>query len=74
MTSQIVSVDVSTGDRVEHTSGPGLKLSPQFVSANEIGYLAKGGPNDGLAYTGERAIVKGKMRSPVWSPDGAKVI
>ena len=74
VTSQIVSVDVSTGDRVEHTSGPGLKLSPQFVSANEIGYLAKGGPNDGLAYTGERAIVKGRMRSPAWSPDGTKVI
>ena len=40
-TSQIVSVDVSTGERIEHTSGPGLKLAPQFVSANEIGYLAK---------------------------------
>ena len=60
VTSQIVSVDVSTGDRIEHTSGPGLKLLPQFVSANEIGYLAKGGPNEGLAYTGERPAVKGK--------------
>jgi Tol biopolymer transport system component len=75
VTSQIVSVDVSTGDRVEHTSGLGQKLSPQFVSANEIGYLAKGGgPNEGLAYTGGSAAVKGNMRSPVWSPDGKKVI
>src|SRR6266581_1093169 len=73
-TSQIVSVDVATGERIEHTSGPGLKLAPQFVSANEIGYLAKGGPNEGLAYTGGRAAVKGNMRSPVWSPDGNKVI
>ena len=73
-TSQIVSVDVSTGERIEHTSGPGLKLSPQFVSAKEIGYLAKGGPNQGLASTGDRAAVKGNMRSPVWSPDGRKVI
>ena len=67
-TSQIVSVDVSTGERIEHTSGPGLKLSSQFVSATEIGYLAKGGPNQGLASTGDRAAVKGNMRSPVWSP------
>ena len=73
-TSQIVSVDVSTGERIEHTSGPGLKLSPQFVAAKEIGYLAKGGPNQGLASTGGRAAVKGNMRSPVWSPDGRKVI
>jgi Tol biopolymer transport system component len=26
--SQIVSVDVTTGERVEHTSGPGLKVFP----------------------------------------------
>jgi hypothetical protein len=40
-TSQIVSVDVATGARITHTSGSGLKLSPQFVSAKEIGYLAR---------------------------------
>jgi Tol biopolymer transport system component len=73
-TSQIVSVDVATGERIEHTSGPGLKVLPQFVTANQIGYLAKGGPNEGLVYTGGAAAVKGKMRSPVWSPDGKKVI
>ena len=28
--SRIVSVDVASGDRVEHASGRGLKLSPQF--------------------------------------------
>src|SRR5262245_35954915 len=72
-TSQIVSVDVETGARIAHTSGPGLKLSPQFVSAKEIGYLFKG-PNEGLVYTGEGATVKGSMRSPVWSPDGSRVI
>src|SRR5262245_58522260 len=73
-TSQIVSVDVATGELIEHTSGPGLKVLPQFVTANRIGYLAKGGPNEGLAYTGGGAAVKGNMRSPVWSPDGKKVI
>jgi Tol biopolymer transport system component len=64
---------VETGARIAHTSGPGLKLSPQFVSAKEIGYLVKG-PNEGLVYTGEGVTVKGSMRSPVWSPDGSRVI
>jgi Tol biopolymer transport system component len=73
-TSQIVSVDVATGERIEHTSGPGLKLLPQFVTANDIGYLVKGGANEGLAYTGGRAAVKRKIRSPVWSPHGKMVI
>ena len=26
VTSQIVSIDVASGERVEHTSGPGLKV------------------------------------------------
>ncbi|MEU6540972.1 hypothetical protein [Streptomyces sp. NPDC047000] len=73
--SQIVSVDVATGtDRVEHTSGPGLKVSPQYVTGTEIGYLVKGGADEGLAYTSGRAAVKRSLRSPVWSPDGKSVI
>ncbi len=75
VTSQIVSVDVATGgDRVEHTSGPDLKVAPQWVSATEIGYLVKFGADQGLAYTSGRPGVKGMLRSPVWSPDGTQVI
>jgi len=53
--AQIVSVDVATGTRIEHTSGPGLKVSPQFPSADRIGYAIKAapsaGPTPGLAFT-----------------------
>jgi Tol biopolymer transport system component len=72
--SQIVSVDDSTGNRVEHTAGPGLKVSPQFLSATEIAYHRKGGPDEGLAYTSDRPSVKRTLRSPTWSPDGRTVI
>ena len=73
--SQIVSVDVATGDRVEHTSGTDLKLQPQFLSNSEIGYLVKYGPNEGLAYTSDRPAVKQSfIRSPSWTPDGQSVI
>lgn len=47
-TSQIVSVDINTGDRKIHTDGPGLKLLPQFVDASTIGFMAKAGPNEGI--------------------------
>lgn len=73
-TSQIIAVDVATGQRTELTSGPGLKLMPQFLTASTIGYLLKAGPNPGIAYTGGAATIPGKMRSPAWSPDGSKVI
>ena len=72
--SQIVSVDVSTRERVEHTSTPGLKISPQFLSSSEIAYYQKGGPNEGVVYTSDRPGFKAALRSPTWSPDGKTVI
>ncbi|KAF2241033.1 TolB, C-terminal domain-containing protein [Trematosphaeria pertusa] len=76
--SQIVSVDFETAsDRIEHTSGTGLKLFPQYVTQDAIGYLVKGGFNEGLNYTSYgagRASFLSKIRSPAWSPDGTKVV
>lgn len=73
--SQIVSVDVASGERTEHTSGNELRLSPQYVSDTEIGYLIKYGPNEGLAYTSDRPAVKmAFLRSPSWTADGKSVI
>jgi Tol biopolymer transport system component len=72
--SQIVSVDVATGGRQEHTSGPGLKVSPQFLSANRIGYGMKAGPRMGLAFTTGDQGANGQMRNASWSPDGKRVV
>ncbi|GJC86480.1 tol-pal system protein TolB [Colletotrichum liriopes] len=81
VTSQIVSVDFETGtDRVEHTSGSGLKMFPQWLSGgntgtNNIAYLIKGGDNEGFNYTsGAVPAVTAAVRSPAWSPDGKFVI
>lgn len=72
--SQIVTVDVATGTRTEVTSGPGLKLYPQFLNAKDVAYYLKGGPNEGMYYTSGKPYVKANIRSPVWSADGSKVI
>ncbi|GBQ43756.1 hypothetical protein AA18890_2036 [Komagataeibacter europaeus LMG 18890] len=72
--SQIVSVDVASGERIQHTSGPGLKVFPQFVTARIIGYHRKGGPDEGLAYTTDIAAIHRVLRSPAWSPDGRQVV
>src|SRR5256712_4432335 len=74
VTSQIVSVDVATGARVEHTSGPGLKVSPHYLSADKIAYLLKAGPNAGLAFTSGAAGMKAMLRNPAWPPDGKQVL
>ncbi len=73
--SQIVSIDVESGQRVEHTEGTDLKLSPQFISDDEIGYLVKYGPNEGFAYTSGRAPRRATfLRNPRWTSDGRSVI
>lgn len=72
--SQVVSVDVATGERTEHSSGPGLKLFPHFLDDQTVAYHRKGGPNEGLAYTRGHADLGRVLRSPAWSPDGRSVI
>jgi len=74
VTSQIVSVDVATGERFEHTSGPGLKVYHQFLGPSEIGYLRKGGAEEGIFYTSSRPGFKKAVRAPEWSPDGKTLI
>jgi Tol biopolymer transport system component len=70
--SQIVTYDLIKNHKIVRTTGVGLKLLPQFVG-NEIGYLIKGGQNEGIGYTNGPTI-KLKMRSPSWSTDGKTVI
>jgi Tol biopolymer transport system component len=72
--SKIVSVGLANGTRQEHTSGPGLKVLPQFLSGHRIGYVMKAGPRMGLAFTTGNQGADGQMRNPSWSPDGKWVV
>ncbi len=74
VTSQIISLDVASAARKEETSGPGLKVEPQYLSADRIAYLVKAGPNAGLAFTKDEPRAKGMFRNPAWSPDGKQVV
>lgn len=71
--SQIVAVDVLSGARTALTSGPGLKVQPQFVRG-AVAYLVKEGEHAGLASTSSDLGTAGNMRNPAWSPDGKQVV
>jgi len=73
-TSQIVSVELATGKRTEETSGPGLKLMPQFLPDGRVGFLTKSGRDEGVGYTQGKGTFPGSLRSPAWSPDGKQVV
>ena len=72
--SQVCSVDVTTGERLVHTTGPGLKVAPQFLTLTEIAYYRKGGPDEGVVYTSGPPGFKRALRSPHWSPDGKTLV
>ena len=72
--SRIVSIDITTGSRIEHASGRGLKLSPQFLGPDRVGYLEKSGPTAALAFSpGEKGSV-GDIGNPAWSHDGRRLV
>jgi Tol biopolymer transport system component len=71
--SQIVSIDVTSGVREQLTSGPGVKVTPQFVN-DEVAYVIKAGPHAGLARTRSGLETKGVMRNPSWTADGKRVV
>ena len=75
--SSIVSVDFETGgDRRVEVQGAGVKIFPQYIDNETIGYFYKGGTREGIHTTAGRYIntTDITVRSPSWSPDGSKIV
>ena len=77
-TTQIVSVDVADGILTQHTTGDGIRLAPQPLPHEALGYMAhsKQGnvlrvtQHDGTTLSGE----PGNMHGASWSADGEQVV
>ena len=77
-TSQIVEIDVATGAETAVTTGPALKVNPQYLQDGRIGYVIKGTPKDGpqlgVIYSDGKRGPQGEVRNPSWSPDGKSLV
>jgi Tol biopolymer transport system component len=70
-TSQVVAVDVATGERVTMTNGGGLKLFPKPAGVGTISYVT----STGVAFTGAAvADGDGQFGRPAWSSDGQAMV
>lgn len=83
VSSQIVSVDFATGiERVEHTSGAGVKVFPQYVDAETIGYRNKTTGINYVSVSSNNTVNNSKysdvpgtlLASPSWSPNGSLLV
>ena len=72
--SEIVSIDVATGARRMEVSGPGVKLSPQFLGADRIAFLTKSGRSAALTFTSGPQGAPDDIMNPAWSRNGTKVV
>jgi TolB protein len=76
--SELVSVDIATGERLQITATNEVKLSPQWLPGGKISYAVRGPNNAGLRilYPDRRVvtIVPGAIRHPSWSADGKQVV
>lgn len=72
-TSQIQSVNVSTGAITTLTTGPGEKRSSQYLSAARVGYVVES-QNSGLEFTDGSSGARGEFKNPTWSSDGKHML
>jgi TolB protein len=84
-TSQIVTMDVSTGARQVVTSGPGRKYAPKWIH-DAVAYTrgAVGETRgerqrvvplpEGISFTDGRAAIGGAYSNVNWSPDGRRMV
>ena len=78
--TEVVSVDVASGKRTLYTASNQTKLSPKFLSGGRIGYAVRSATaaDEGIKIWNPDLrvvdVVKGTVRAPSWSPDGAHLV
>ena len=77
--TEIVSIDVTTGERTQYTASNETKLSPAWLSDGRLSYVRRSGGDMGglrIWHPSRRVdtVIQGPVRSPSWSPDGEHVV
>jgi Tol biopolymer transport system component len=77
--TEIVSINIATGESEQFTASNAIKLSPQWLPGGKISYAVRAIDNSqGLMvwYPDRRidTIVKGAVRCPSWFADGKQVV
>jgi Tol biopolymer transport system component len=78
-TTQIVSVDVDSGRRVQYTDGDGIRLWPQMLNDGRVVFLNRRSANEIAIETqgpaGSTSLPIGDgMRNPFWIADGTRLV
>ncbi|MET1083532.1 MAG: hypothetical protein ABWY12_10860 [Burkholderiales bacterium] len=72
--TRLVSIDITGSQAASLAAGPGVKMSPDVLPSGDIAYVRRDGPVGGVVYGNGKPGPTGAVRSPSWSPDGARVV
>ena len=77
--TELVSIDLSSGERTTYTASRETKLSPAWLSDGRISYIVRAADNTAglrIWYPSLRIVtlIPGVVRDPSWSPDGMHVV
>ena len=77
--TELVSLDVKTGERTQYTASSETKLSPSWLSGGRIAYVARAaGDTGGLRVRQPNrrveTVIAGAVRNPSWSPNEQQVV
>lgn len=71
---QLRKIDIATGATTVVRAGPGVKLMPTVLPSGQIAYLRRDKAMKGVFYgMGTPGPTGADLRTPSWSPDGARV-
>jgi TolB protein len=71
----LVQIDIATGKSAPVSAGPGIKIFPSVLPSGEIAFFRRDTKGQGVCYaSGKSGPTGDNLRSPSWSPDGARVV
>src|SRR5689334_7967698 len=67
--TRLITLDVTTSEVTTVSAGPGVKISPAFVSGSDVAFVRKDKPA-GVQYLSGKTGLQGLLLGAAWSPDG----
>jgi Tol biopolymer transport system component len=72
--TRIVAIDIATGATSELAAGHGVVFNPSPLAGGVLGFIRRGGSEEGIYYSDGTRGPRGAIRTAAWSPDGAEVV
>ena len=73
-TTRLMAFDRDGGASREVAPEPGMKIAPQYLPGNDIGFIRKDRAANGIHYASGKVGPKGPIQYAAWSADGARVV